>query len=231
LGKGEIYYYYYATGAFRHVGGDYWHKAWYPEMRNLLLDTQDLSNTPTKGSWQPDNQPTGQSGGRLTCTSLSLLTLGIETSQLALHKRVKGAESRVSADPVPNVTRPRSAIPDDAVKFGRHSYKVFREPVSWTQAKERCEQMGGRLACPATPEELEFLAKTKGNAVVWLGGSKGQDGQWRWVTGKLVTLKHDGKAVALAFTPGKDLGGRPESGPDRRRRAKLVQGFICEWDN
>jgi len=73
----NVYYYYYATQVFNKFGGDDWDKVWNPKMRDLLVDTQDNSNTANMGSWVPDKTFTGTGGGRLATTSLSLLTLEV----------------------------------------------------------------------------------------------------------------------------------------------------------
>jgi hypothetical protein len=132
------------------------------------------------------------------------------------------------ASPSPS---PAPQSPPDAVKFGRHSYKMFIESVSWTQAKERCERMGGRLACPDSDEERQFLVKLKGNAVLWLGGTRSAEGEWHWLTGKPVALKRPEPGTGLSFGVREDFHGRPDSGFDPGRPVKNVKGFICEWDN
>lgn len=95
-GQGEIYYYYYATQVVHFFGGDDWTN-WNlgmkgPDgqrkqgMRDLLIDTQNNTTTPNNGSWEPDTQHTGRSGGRLTCTCLSLLTLEVYYRHLPLYR-------------------------------------------------------------------------------------------------------------------------------------------------
>ena len=88
LGMDDIYYYYYATQVMHFFGGDDWDKLWNPKMRDLLIDSQDVSPSKERsGSWAPDNQLTGRAGGRLTSTSLSLLTLEVYYRHLPLYKR------------------------------------------------------------------------------------------------------------------------------------------------
>lgn len=87
-GFDDIYYYYYATQVMHFFGGDDWDKLWNPKMRDLLVDSQDNSPSREKnGSWAPDNFLTGRAGGRLTATSLSLLTLEVYYRHLPLYKR------------------------------------------------------------------------------------------------------------------------------------------------
>lgn len=90
-GLDDIYYYYYATQVLHFFGGEDWEKSWNPKMRDLLIDTQDNSQTKDRhGSWAPDNYLTGRGGGRLTQTSLALLTLEVYYRHLPLYQRDSG---------------------------------------------------------------------------------------------------------------------------------------------
>jgi hypothetical protein len=88
-GAPDIYYQYYATQVLHFYGGDDWAKLWNPRMRDLLVNAQDKSPAPaTNGSWAPDRKSlTGRQGGRLTATSLSLLTLEVYYRHLPLYQR------------------------------------------------------------------------------------------------------------------------------------------------
>lgn len=86
-GKGNTYYYYYATQVMHFFGGEDWLKFWNPKMRDLMIDTQDNSSTPNNGSWAPEGDHTGRVGGRLTSTCLSLLTLEVYYRHLPLYRR------------------------------------------------------------------------------------------------------------------------------------------------
>ncbi|MBX7103950.1 MAG: terpene cyclase/mutase family protein [Gemmataceae bacterium] len=87
-GLSEIYYYYYATQVMHFCATEEdWHKVWNPQMRDLLIDTQDNGVGPNRGSWTPDRTHTGDGGGRLCATCLSLLTLEVYYRHLPLYKR------------------------------------------------------------------------------------------------------------------------------------------------
>ena len=100
--KGQIntYYYYYATQVVHFFGGEDW-VAWNlgakgadgarkQGMRDILIDTQDNTPSPTNGSWVPGNDQTGRGGGRLTVTCLSLLTLEVYYRHLPLYRNDMG---------------------------------------------------------------------------------------------------------------------------------------------
>jgi hypothetical protein len=95
----NIYYYYYATQVMHHVGGEAW-EAWNPLMRDMLVATQDKGTTAgrshLKGSWSPDADKYGGSGGRLMETSLAVLTLEVYYRHLPLYRRGLG-ENKITA--------------------------------------------------------------------------------------------------------------------------------------
>jgi hypothetical protein len=83
-----MYYSYYATQVFHHMGGDDWD--WWNTgpngktgMRELLIAAQDKD-----GSWDPKGDHFGSHGGRIMQTSLSLLTLEVYYRHLPLYQRV-----------------------------------------------------------------------------------------------------------------------------------------------
>jgi hypothetical protein len=99
-GRGNIYYFYYATQVVHFFGGEDW-TAWNlgakaadgsrrQGMRDILIDTQDNTPAPTNGSWPADPDQTGRAGGRLTCTCLSLLTLEVYYRHLPLYRNDMG---------------------------------------------------------------------------------------------------------------------------------------------
>jgi hypothetical protein len=89
-GLPSIYYYYYATQVFHHVGGPDW-KFWNERIRPMLIATQDKGNTPKhphlRGSWSPEGDIYSGSGGRLMMTSLGVLTLEVYYRHLPLYRR------------------------------------------------------------------------------------------------------------------------------------------------
>lgn len=88
-----------------------------------------------------------------------------------------------------------SMIPEDAVEFNGHFYKLYNETKLWTEAEEACEEMDGHLVTITSEEEQdkivemieEYAEAEKYN--FWIGGSDAeQEGVFRWVTGELIPL-------------------------------------------
>ena len=104
-----------------------------------------------------------------------------------------------------------------AAKFGGHHYEVFYERLSWHEAANKCENLGGHLCTITSAEENKFvtgLANPDRNFCYWLGASDEQtEGKWRWVTGE-----------AFSFTQWNS--GEPNEG----RRENFLE-TTTYWDN
>jgi len=70
----NMYYWYYATQLFRHVGGDQW-TAWNRLMRTILVESQETTDEHA-GSWIPRGGRAAE-GGRLYMTALATCTLEV----------------------------------------------------------------------------------------------------------------------------------------------------------
>jgi len=127
-------------------------------------------------------------------------------------------------------------VPADAVVLGDRSFKIFREDISWHEAKQRCEAMGGRLAVVKDSETREFLQQLKGGQRLWLGATdEHSEGDWRWLDGSAV--ESDGWAGNQPFNlmglehymemgPKGTFNDVAVGGPTEKFR---INGFICEW--
>lgn len=66
-----------------------------------------------------------------------------------------------------------------------HRYEIFRETLTWEEAKAACEAKGGHLATITSPEEQKLIESLNTqNSKLWIGGYKNSAGQWCWVTGE-----------------------------------------------
>lgn len=134
-------------------------------------------------------------------------------------------------------------VPDDAAAFEGHSYKFFREVMTWRQAKQRCERLGGHLATIGGEAENDFVTVLARSGIanpgrldgVWLGATdERQEGEWRWLDG--------GKLHFANWWPGQPNNkqnaehylflllsdGTWHDQPDRSKQH--VAYFVCEWD-
>jgi hypothetical protein len=82
--KRNVYYWYYATQVCHHMEGQDWQK-WNGVMRQLLPENQEKRGG-ERGSWNPNGDRWGDSGGRLYVTCLSLYTLEIYYRHLPIYR-------------------------------------------------------------------------------------------------------------------------------------------------
>jgi hypothetical protein len=85
------YYWYYATLALFHVGGETW-EAWNTFTRRKLLPLQRTKGH-KKGSWDPDPNWIGQAGGRIVSTALHVLIFEVYYRYTPLFEE-NGGKSR-----------------------------------------------------------------------------------------------------------------------------------------
>jgi serine/threonine protein kinase len=140
--------------------------------------------------------------------------------------------------------KPLGGAPADAKLFAGNHYKVFTDVISWREARDRCAQLGGRLAVIKTAELDKFLtdqAVAPGVDSIWIGATDEQtEGQWAWLDGTKLTYTNwdtgqpnngagSGEHYLLKlFTfQGKSHEGR---WCDQPLQSKLHNpGFACEW--
>ena len=91
--------------------------------------------------------------------------------------------------PTPTPTATPDPTPSPTPKGPR--YVVYAENVSWTQAQQRCEELGGTLAVPLTEDEYNEIVRVCTSAkcnYVWLGAERQADGNWRDTNGEIITF-------------------------------------------
>jgi S1-C subfamily serine protease len=119
----------------------------------------------------------------------------------------------------------------------KHRYQFVKDKaINWTQAKAKCEEMGGYLVCITSAEEQSFLIQSlppTGNSEAtgqkyWIGGLV-RNGLWQWVSGESFhyspnSPKPDPGRPYLRFLGGTNrwLGMDDQPG--------LTEGYICEWN-
>lgn len=85
--EANIYYWYYATQVFHHYGGEPWEK-WNRRMRDLLVESQ-VTQGPHAGSWHPEGDRWGSTGGRLFMTSLAVCSLEVYYRHAPIYRQIK----------------------------------------------------------------------------------------------------------------------------------------------
>lgn len=159
---------------------------------------------------------------------------------------IKDALQSMNAGVAAQLKRERSQFlrPVDAVAFGDSFYKGFVSGISWEEAAERCEEMGGHLVVITSANENDFvtsLARKHSMERVWIGiTDRVREGEWVWVTGERVSYSKwhrwsNGKSEPNDWM-GEDFGSLDTNEPGEWHDTPSVvqspdrRGFVCEWD-
>jgi hypothetical protein len=139
------------------------------------------------------------------------------------------------------MTRPRIHLvlkyemkkhPPEAVACNGHWFAFYPAKIpSWDEARLRCQERGGYLACIRTPQEQECLLQLTKGQNAWLGGYNDAKSQWFWITGEPITKfywhpsqPNNGPSVymQLIAKDWHDIG--------RNEQNVYAAGIVCEWD-
>jgi len=134
-------------------------------------------------------------------------------------------------------------IPDDAVEFNGHYYKVYDDVAeSWKKAQTYCEDLGGHLATITSQEENDFLFAyiiDNGYKNAYFGFSDHEtEGTWKWVTGEKVSYtnwaenepnnQQSSEGYGMFYYQYPD--GKWNDGDFGQETLNDDLSFICEWD-
>ena len=134
--------------------------------------------------------------------------------------------------------------PTEVKKYGDHYYKVYSDAsISWHDAKEFCESLGGHLVTITSAEEDSFvynLISSSGLENCWGGGTdENQEGVWEWVTGEIWGYSNahfdncrDQQHYLVINHCGDFLwDDQSEKYAPASQDLCETQGFVCEWDD
>jgi hypothetical protein len=145
-----------------------------------------------------------------------LLQRAIQGNDLSAALKIKGAFGK------PN------GVPDDAIEFNGKWYHIYPEPVSWSDARQKCRSLGGGLASVTDEVTHNFIKNIAPKIQLWLGSSDEKtEGKWRWENGAVMQF--------AGWLKGEPSGGREENyvyvveGGWRDAGSQERHGFICEW--
>lgn len=65
--------------------------------------------------------------------------------------------STVAVVTIAQTTTKTPNIPDDAIEFNGHYYKLYSERYTWEEAQELCKELGGYLVVITSEEEQRFI--------------------------------------------------------------------------
>lgn len=117
-----------------------------------------------------------------------------------------------------------------------HKYEIFRETLTWEEAKAACEAKGGHLATITSQEEQKTIESLNTqNSKLWIGGYKNSAGQWCWVTGEPWEYQNwgDGEPNNSSNVVADEscVAVWPVKWNDLANSNTYEQsGYICEWE-
>ena len=136
--------------------------------------------------------------------------------------------------------------------FAGHHYQIFDDDteIRWTDAKVKCEEMGGHLVTITSPEEQQFVEEliSEGvNVFYWLGAtdSGAQPNQYYWVTGEAFNYNNwrEGQPdngdwgvggtedyIGMLRIDVPKYKGLAYTWNDFRDNPNDSHGYVCEWD-
>lgn len=125
-------------------------------------------------------------------------------------------------------------------EFQGHSYQFFKEKITWKEAKQNCENMGGHLLTITSEEEQEFVDNIIGkysSTYFSIGLFYDNTNGWEWITNEEMTYKKEIKDHI------KGVENMPDLYASDLPYGKLYNGdwkgtfwtdiphyYICEWD-
>lgn len=131
--------------------------------------------------------------------------------------------------------------------FGGHSYALYESGISWSEAKQFCEDQGGHLVTITSRKEQSAIAdllKSGTKKFYWVGGYKPKTkaARFTWVTGEKFSFTDWNSGCPSESTIGnknammvyKSTGRWADENEDKPagKAATLEKyGFICEWDD
>lgn len=129
----------------------------------------------------------------------------------------------------PATKKPPVGVPADATLFDGNWYRIYLDRTDWTDAKQKCERLGGHLVVVHDQPTHVYIRELADNRHLWLGGFKKTEGLWEWVDGSPFKFKGWGPNQPDAGLGFKAFhtwrGGWGDTDPKDRG----VIGFICQW--
>ena len=114
-------------------------------------------------------------------------------TRIEIIGRTSGCSAKCNCGENCNCSNPQG-VPSDAKLFNGYYYKVYKESLTWEEAKTKCEDLGGHLCVITSQEENDFVKGLVSEAIgtpsgkwdgAWIG-CYGQSPQWYWLDGSKV---------------------------------------------
>ena len=75
--------------------------------------------------------------------------------------------------------------PNNTFYFNGHTYYYYSSPVTWYEANQICNYLGGHLVTITSSSESSVVFVATGGSAAWIGATdRDKEGTWKWVTGE-----------------------------------------------
>ena len=128
--------------------------------------------------------------------------------------------------------RTSKKLPLELTRFtiGKKRYILFNTTMAWYSARRFCELLGGRLACPETPEMqkqiIEKLSAYKNQHILLGGYAKFH--KWFWLSGKEITFPLKMNKDMPIPTLNRNFVTLYDG---KFYNSQYSRSFLCEWDD
>ena len=152
------------------------------------------------------------------------------------------------SDNIKNITVDQAV--SEKFYYGGHTYQVINTSMTWSNAKEYCDRLGGHLASVTSKSEDESIFEFVVNSgysqdEYWVGGSdESSEGDWHWTTDEKWEYSHWGTGepdnyrniqhylcVCIREKSGASWKCNVSEWDDVEDDPLGGLGFVCEWDD
>lgn len=133
---------------------------------------------------------------------------------------------------------------ENMVQWGDHYYQFFEEQITWKEAKQKCEELGGHLVTINSEMEQKLLADNdlrNPEIQYWIGGTNEPESdtdqkiEWRWITKETWNYENwrpgepnnaNGEEHYLTL----GLQSEESKWNDSSNENRDIKGYICEYE-
>nr|AGF93336.1 protein containing C-type lectin domain protein [uncultured organism] len=114
--------------------------------------------------------------------------------------------------------------------YNGNEYKLITNDMSWSDAKDYCENQGGHLVTITSSEENSFVQNLI-NQDVWIGFTdQSSEGDFEWVTGETVSYTNWAPGEPNDWGSGEDYTQMVTDGEWNDYSGTNNLAFVCEWE-
>lgn len=167
------------------------------------------------------------SGSETAGTDIGVMSLQADTEVMALNGSPTEAAQYAVTVPAGNF---------EISQYSGHGYAIFDMDMTWEEARDYCQSLGGHLVTIGCLEENMFIQSLVSNAGIKYAAigmsDEEEEGTWVWVTGEPMDFTFwNYREPNNAGNEGQDHGYMYDNGRWDDGFYNVRYPFICEWDN